>query len=112
MRTTRQSVFQLFNHHHTAAAGDDETVTGRVVSTRSFLRSVVVAGGQCAHRIELTGHFPAQLFAAAGKDHVLLAQLDQFNRVANAVCRGCAGRADGIVNATNFERGCQAGGNA
>ena len=89
MCAPRQRVLQFFNHDHTAAAGDDETVTIGVVGTEAF-RRVVVLGGQRAHRVELAGHFPAQLFAAAGEHDVLFAQLDLLNRVTDAVCRGRA----------------------
>lgn len=106
-----QRVLQFFNHDHTAAAGDDETVTIGVVGTGSFFRRVVVLGGQRAHRVELAGHFPAQLFAAAGEHDVLFAQLDLLNRVTDAVCRGRASGADGVVYAVDFERRRQAGGN-
>src|SRR5690606_33341983 len=51
-------------------------------------------------------------FAAAGKDDVLFAELNLFNRVADAVCRGRASRADGAVHAVDFKRRSEAGGNA
>ena len=112
MRATRQGVFQFFHHDHTAAAGDNEAITVRIISTGRFFRGVVVFGGQCAHGVELAGHFPAQLFAAAGKDDVLFAQLDLLYRVTNTMGGSGAGRADGVVNAVDFERRSEAGGNA
>jgi hypothetical protein len=47
-----------------------------VIGTGRFFWRFVVFGGQRAHRVEFTGHFPAQLFAAASKHDVLFAQLD------------------------------------
>ncbi|CRZ76841.1 Uncharacterised protein [Vibrio cholerae] len=41
----RQSVFQLFNHHHAAAARDHETITIGIVSARRFFWCFVVFGG-------------------------------------------------------------------
>ena len=111
MCAPRQRVLQFFNHDHTAAAGDDETVTIGVVGAGGFFRRVIVFGGQRAHRVELAGHFPAQLFAAAGEHDVLFAQLDLLNRVTDAVCRGRASGADGVVYAVDFERRRRAGGN-
>lgn len=105
-------MLQLFYHHHTAAAGDNEAVAIGVIGAGSFFRRFVIFGGQCAHRIKLAGHFPAQLFAAAGKHNVLFAQLDLLYRITDTVCGGGAGGADGVVNAVDFKRCRQAGGNA
>lgn len=63
------------------------------------------------HCVEFTGHFPAQFFAAASKHDVLFTQLDLLNRITDAVCGGRTGRADGVVNAVDFERGRRASGN-
>ncbi|MNV29607.1 hypothetical protein D3C71_1208390 [compost metagenome] len=101
-------MFQLFNHHHTAAASDDETITVRIISTGGFFWCFVVFGGECAHCVKLTRHFPAQFFAAASKDDVLFAQLDLLNRAADAVCRSCTRGADGVVHTVDFERRCEA----
>ena len=111
VRATRQSVFQLFNHNHTAAASDNKTVAVCIIGTGCFIWRFVVFGGQCAHRVELTGHFPAQLFAAASKYDVLFAQLDLLNRITDTVCGGRTCRADGVVHTVDFERRCQARGN-
>ena len=110
--TTRQRVFQLFNHYHTAAASDNETVTVSVVSTGGFFRGVVVFSRQRTHRVEFAGHFPAQLFAAASKHDVLFAQLDLLYCVTDTVCGSRTRGADGVVNAMNFKRRGEAGRNA
>ncbi len=112
MRAARQSVLQLFDNNHTATARDDKPITVRIIGTGRFFRRIVIFGGQCAHRVELTGHFPAQLFAAASKNDVLFAQLDLFNRIADTVCGGRASGANGVVHAINFKRRSEAGGNA
>ena len=111
VRATCQRVLQLFNHNHTAAARDNETVTVRIVGTGGFVRGLIVLGGQCAHRVEFTGHFPAQLFAAASKYDVLFTQLDLLNSVTDTVCGGRTRGADGVVHTVDFERGRQARGN-
>jgi hypothetical protein len=49
-------------------------------------------------------------FAAAGEHHVLLAHLDLFHGVADAVSAGGAGRGDRVVHALDLERRGQAGG--
>ncbi len=108
VRATGQRMFQLFNHDHAAAACDNETVTVCIVGTGGFRRLVVVLGRERAHRVELTGHFPAQLFAAASKYDVLFAQLDLLYRVPDTVGRGRTGGTDGIVYAVNFEGCCEA----
>ena len=110
--TTRQRVFQLFNHYHTAAASDNETVTVSVVSTGGFFRGVVVFSRQRTHCVEFASHFPAQLFAAASKHDVLFAQLDLLYCVTDTVCGSRTRGADGVVNAMNFKRGGEAGRNA
>ncbi len=46
----------------------------------AFSACIVIFGGQCAHRIELTGHFPAQL-AAASKKRCPVCPVDLFNRI-------------------------------
>ena len=110
VRAARQSMFQLFNHNHTAAASNNETITVGIISTGSFIRRFVIFGGQRAHRVELTRHLPAQLFAATGKHDILFAQLDLFHSITDAVRRRCAGGADGVVHTVNFERCCKASG--
>ena len=110
VRAARQGMFQFFNHNHAAAARDNETITVGVIGTRRFFRRFVVFGGQRAHRVEFTRHFPAQLFAAAGKHDILFAQLDLFNGVTDAVGGSRAGGADGVVHAVDFERCCEASG--
>ncbi|MNT32660.1 hypothetical protein D3C72_1685540 [compost metagenome] len=101
-------MFQLFNHNHTAAACDDETVTVRIIGTGRFFWRFVVFGGQRAHRVEFTRHFPAQLFAAASKYDVLFTQLDLLNRAADTVCGGRTCGADGVVHTVDFEGGREA----
>ena len=49
-------------------------------------------------------------FAAAGKDNVLLAHLDQFISIADTVCAGSACGADRVVHTLDMEGCCQAGG--
>ncbi|MCY1429133.1 hypothetical protein D9M71_450370 [compost metagenome] len=50
-------------------------------------------------------------FTAAGEDHVLLAQLDLFHGLADAMRAGGAGRGDGEVHALDLEGSGQARGN-
>jgi hypothetical protein len=38
VRAARQSMFQFFHHDHTAAAGDNEAITVRIISTGRFFR--------------------------------------------------------------------------
>ncbi len=111
VRATCQGMLQLFNHNHTAAARDNETVTVCIIGTGGFIRGFIVLGGQCAHRVEFTGHFPAQLFAAASKYDVLFTQLDLLNSITDAVRRSRTRRADGVVHTVDFEWGRQARGN-
>ncbi len=111
VRATCQRVLQLFNHNHTAAASDNETITVCVIGTGGFIWRLVVFGRQRAHSVEFTGHFPAQFLAAASKNDVLFTQLDLLNRITDAV-RGSRTRgADGVVHTVDFERGRQARGN-
>src|SRR6185312_4139476 len=95
-RTACLGVLVLLQHQHAAATGDDEAVAGGVVGTRGADRGVVVVAGQRAHRVELRGHAPVFLFAAAGEHHVLRAVADQVGGRADAVRRGGAGGGDGI----------------
>ena len=48
--------------------------------------------------------------AAACKDDVLLAHLDQFIGIADAVCAGRARGTDRVVHALDMKRSCEAGG--
>ena len=50
------------------------------------------------------------LFTAAGKNDVLLAELDQFSGMADTVGAGRAGRTERVIDAFDAERGRQAGG--
>ena len=102
-------MLQLLDHHHAAAAGDDEAVTLGVVGAGGLFRRVVVLGGEGAHGVEQAALAPVFLFAAAGEDHVLLAQLDLFHGLADAMRAGGAGGGDRVVDALDLERRGQAG---
>ena len=52
---------------------------------------------------------PVELLAAAGEDHVLLADLDRLIGVADAMVRGRAGRRDRVVHALDLEPGRERG---
>lgn len=93
----------------TAAAGDDEAVTLGVVGAGGLFRRLVVLGGEGAHGVEQAALAPVFLFAAAGEDHVLLAQLDLFHGLADAMRAGGAGGGDRVVDALDLERRGQAG---
>ncbi len=108
--TTGQGVFQLLDHQDATTTGDDETVAIRIIGTGRFFRRVVVFGRQRAHGVKLDGGGPVQLLAATGEDDVLFAELDQFQSVADAVGRGRAGGADGVVDTLDLERRSQASG--
>ena len=47
-------------------------------------------------------------FATTGKDNILLTHLNLLYAIANTVCAGGAGRANGIINALNLRTGRQA----
>src|SRR5690606_28954946 len=111
VRTAGEGVFQLLDHHHAAAAGDDETVTLGVVGPRGFLGCFVVLGGQRAHGVEQEALAPVHLFTAAGKDHILFAQLDLLHGVADAMRTGGAGGRDRVVHTLDLGRSGQTGGN-
>ena len=92
-----------FQYQHAAAAADDEAIAGHVIRARGVLRCVVAAGRQRTHRIEHYRHRPVQIFAATGKHDVLRTVADQVGRSANAMCGRCAGGADRITQAFDFE---------
>ena len=62
-------------------------------------------GRHRAHGVEQHRQRPVELLAAAGEDHVLLAELDHLVGVADAMVRGRAGRRDRIVDALDLEPG-------
>ncbi len=108
-RAARLGVFELFQHHHAGAAGDDEAVAADVVGTRGGGGCRVVFRGHRAHGVEQHRQRPVQFLAAAGEDHVLLADLDGLIGVADAMVRGRAGRRDRIVHALDLEPGRERG---
>ncbi len=57
-----------------------------------------------------TDMIQSQILAAAGKHHILLAPLDRFHRIADAMVRGGAGGRDRIVHALDLEPGAERGG--
>ena len=107
-RAARQGVRQFLEHHHTAAPGDDEPVTGGVIGARGGFGGVVILAAHRAHGVEQARQGPVQFFSATGKDNVLFAHLDQFDAVADAMRRGRAGAGDGIVDALDLERSGEA----
>jgi len=62
------------------------------------------------HGVEQHRQRPVKFLAAAGKDDVLLADLDGLVGVADAMVRGGAGRRDRIVHALDLEPGGKRGG--
>ena len=83
--------------------GNDETVAPRIEGARRTGGVVVIVRRQGRHGVEQDRHGPMQLFTAAGKDQVLLAELDLLDPVAHAMKRCRAGRSDGIVHALDPE---------
>ena len=98
-------MFEFFEHQHAGAARNHEAVAVDVIGTRCRRRRIVVFGRHRAHRIEQIGQRPVQIFAAAGEDHVLLAPLDDFRGIADAMIGGRAGRRDRIIHALDLEPG-------
>src|SRR5690554_1391130 len=108
---TPECVLQLFNHHHAAAAGNHEAITVCVIGTGGFVWRIIILGGQGAHGIEQAALAPVFFFTAASKDHILFAQLNLLNSLADAMGTGGTGRRDGVVHPLDLERGSQTGGN-
>ena len=81
----RLGVFKLFQHQRAAAAGNDEAVAVLVIGARGLARRCVEVGRHRAHGVEQYRQGPVQLLAAASEHDVLLAPLDQFCRVTNAM---------------------------
>ena len=104
-RAARLGVFEFFQHHHAGAAGDDETVAVDVIGARRGRRRVVVFRRHRAHRVEQHRQRPVEFLAAAGENHVLLADLDGLVGIADAMVGGRAGRRDRIVHALDLEPG-------
>jgi hypothetical protein len=85
----RLGVFQAFQHHGTAAAGDHEAVAVRVVGARGFFGCVVALARHGAHGVKQQAPCPrTAFFAATGEHHVLHAPLDLLGGNANAMRRG------------------------
>ena len=104
-RAARLCVFQFFENQHAAAARDDETVAILVEGARGAFRRLVVARRHRAHRVEQYRQRPVEFFAAAGENDVLLAPLDEFAGIADAMRARRAGRSDRIVHALDLEPG-------
>ena len=104
-RAARLGVLELLEHDDARSAGDDESVALRIVGARRLVGLIVEAGRHRPHRVEEHGERPVELLAAACKDHVLLAELDDLVGVADAVVRRRAGRGDRIVHAADLEPG-------
>lgn len=100
-------MLELLQHQHAGAAGDDEAVAIDVIGAGSSRGPVVELGRHGAHGVEQVRHRPVEILMAAGKDHVLLAPLDQLVAIADAMRRGRAGRRDRIVDAVDLEPGGQ-----
>ncbi len=98
-----------FQYQHAAATSNNEAVPVRVVGAGGALWRVIVLSGQSTHRVKQGTHCPMQLLAAAGKDHILFAQLNQFHAVTDTVRAGGARRGYRVVHAFNLERGGKAG---
>ena len=78
----------VFQHHDPGSAGDHEAVPISIERARGAMRLGIVLGRHGAHGVEQVGQRPVELLAAAGEHDVLLAPLDEFRRIANAV-GGC-----------------------
>jgi hypothetical protein len=99
----RLGVLELFQHQHARAPGDHEAVAVLVIGARSLVRRLVVAARHRPHGVEQHRQRPVELLAAAGEHHVLLAPLDHFRGIADAVARRGAGRRDRIIDAADAE---------
>ena len=109
LRAARLGVLIFFQHQNARAARNHETVACLVISARGRAGGLVVAGGHGAHGVEEHGQGPVELLATAREHHILLAPLDHFSRIADAMGRGGAGRGDGIVDAPDLEPGGEGG---
>jgi hypothetical protein len=74
LRAARLCAVQRLQHHHRAAAGDDEPVAVGVEGAGGALGRVVELRRHRPHRVEEAGERPVQFLAAAREHHVLLAQ--------------------------------------
>ena len=98
-------MLELFENQDACAAGDHKTVSVDVIGARGDRGAVVEVGRHRAHRVEQIRHRPVQIFVAAGKDHVLLAPLDQLVAIADTM-GGCrTGRRDRVVDTVDLEPG-------
>src|SRR5690606_18624949 len=109
-RTAGQGVVEGLDDQHTTAAGNDEAVAVHVIGARGAARRGVVLGGEGTHGVEHAAQGPVFGLAAAGEDHVLLAELDQLHGIADAMRTGGAGGGNRIVDALDAEGRGQTGG--
>ena len=107
--TAGLGVLQFFEHQNACAARNHKAVTVFIIGARSGCWRVVIFRRHRAHRVEQLRHRPIQLFATTGKHHILLAPLDHFIGVANAMVGGRAGRRDRIIHALDFKPGRKCG---
>ncbi|MNH96337.1 hypothetical protein D3C73_490040 [compost metagenome] len=87
-------MLQLFENQNASAAGDDEAVAIGVIGARGIGCVIVILRRHGAHRVEQVRHGPVEIFVAAGEHDVLLAPLDHFSGIADAMRRSRAGRRD------------------
>ncbi len=106
-RAAPAGMLQLFQHEDAGAAGDDEAVPVLVIGARC--RRVVARRCERAHGIEEGRAGPADFLRTACDHAVLLAPLDQFGRMADAVGRTGAGRGQRVTGALDAERGGEVG---
>ena len=99
----RLGVLEFLDDQYARATGDDKSVTIDVVRARSHRCAIVEFRGHCAHCVEQVRHRPVEVLMAAGEDHVLFAELDQFVGIADAMRRRRTGRRDRVIHAVDFE---------
>ena len=88
--TTFLSPLHFFEHQNTCATGDDKAIAVFIICAAGCGRGIIIFAGHSAHRIKERRERPFQCFAATGKHDILLAPLNHFGCIANAMCRGRA----------------------
>ena len=85
-------VFIFFQHHHTGAITEYETIAFGIPGTTGGLR-IIITAGQGARRCKAAQrHRTGGFFSAAGNHHIGIAVFDDSCRIADAVGRRCTGR--------------------
>ena len=105
LRPARLGPLVFFEHQHRTARRNDKAVAVLVKGARGLFRGLVVLGAHGPHGVKAHGQGPVLFLTTTGKNHVLLAELDQLSGVTDTVRGGRTGRGDGIVVAVNLEQG-------